>query len=76
MEAKILSIKEEDSIQRKNLMHEGPVLGISICPHDKFCCTSSGDGFCRIWNIEDQTLIKEINCLPKVNSFYSAKVLG
>ncbi|KAL4716859.1 hypothetical protein ACJJTC_012670 [Scirpophaga incertulas] len=55
--------------------HNGPVLSIAICPQMKYSCTASGDGMIRIWDIDTQKMIKEVYCVPKINTFYSAKVL-
>ncbi|CAH2102314.1 unnamed protein product [Euphydryas editha] len=55
--------------------HKGPVLSIAICPNMKYACTASGDGFLRVWDIDTQKIVKEISCVPKINTFYSAKVL-
>lgn len=55
--------------------HNGPVLSIAICPHMKYASTASGDGVIRIWDIDTQKIVKEINCVPKINTFYAAKVL-
>lgn len=55
--------------------HTGPVLSIAICPHMKYASTACGDGKLRIWDIDTQKIVKEISCVPKINTFYSAKVL-
>ncbi|KAF9801546.1 hypothetical protein SFRURICE_015040 [Spodoptera frugiperda] len=55
--------------------HTGPVLSIAICPHMKFSSTACGDGKLRIWDIDTQKIVKEISCVPKINTFYAAKVL-
>ncbi|KOB76608.1 Acidic nucleoplasmic DNA-binding protein 1 [Operophtera brumata] len=55
--------------------HKGPVLSIAICPQMKFTSTACGDGMLRIWDIDAQKMIKEISCVPKINTFYAAKVL-
>lgn len=55
--------------------HNGPVLSMAICPQMKYAATACGDGFLRIWDIDMQKMIKDINCVPKINTFYSAKVL-
>ncbi|CAG9796474.1 unnamed protein product [Diatraea saccharalis] len=55
--------------------HKGPVLSTAICPHMKYATTASGDGILRIWDIDTQKIVKEITCVPKINTFYSAKVL-
>ncbi|XP_050666670.1 WD repeat and HMG-box DNA-binding protein 1 [Leptidea sinapis] len=53
----------------------GPVLSIAICPQMKYAATASGDGNMRIWDIDTQKSVKEVNCVPKINTFYAAKVL-
>ncbi|KAJ2948141.1 hypothetical protein O0L34_g9942 [Tuta absoluta] len=55
--------------------HKGPVLSIAICPRMKFAATASGDGVLRIWDIDTQKVVKEVTCVPKINTFYAAKVL-
>ncbi|OWR47950.1 acidic nucleoplasmic DNA-binding protein 1 [Danaus plexippus plexippus] len=54
---------------------KGPVLSIAICPNMKHACTASGDGIMRVWDIDTQKVMKELSCVPKINTFYSAKVL-
>lgn len=41
----------------------------------KYVSTACGDGNLRIYDIDTQKLVKEINCVPKINTFYAAKVL-
>lgn len=55
--------------------HKGPVLSIAICPQMKYASTACGDGMLRVWDIDSQKMIKEISCVPKINTFYAAKVL-
>lgn len=55
--------------------HKGPVLSIALCPQMKYASTASGDGSLRIWDIDTQKILKEISCVPKINTFYAAKVL-
>lgn len=55
--------------------HKGPVLSIAICPHMKYASTACGDGKLRIWDIDTQKIVKEITCVPKINTFFAAKVL-
>ncbi|KAH9641783.1 hypothetical protein HF086_003909 [Spodoptera exigua] len=54
--------------------HTGPVLSIAICPHMKFASTACGDGKLRIWDIDTQKIVKEVSCVPKINTFYAAKI--
>ncbi|XP_061709099.1 WD repeat and HMG-box DNA-binding protein 1 [Cydia pomonella] len=55
--------------------HKGPVLSIALCPQMKYSATACGDGMLRIWDIDTQKMVKEIACVPKINTFYSAKVV-
>ncbi|XP_039757600.1 WD repeat and HMG-box DNA-binding protein 1 [Pararge aegeria] len=55
--------------------HKGPVLSIAICPHMKYACTASGDGAMKVWDIDTQKVVKEVSCVPKINTFFAAKVL-
>lgn len=55
--------------------HKGPVLSVAICPQMKYVSTSCGDGMLRIYDIDTQKLVKQISCVPKINTFYAAKVL-
>ncbi|XP_041975465.1 WD repeat and HMG-box DNA-binding protein 1 [Aricia agestis] len=55
--------------------HKGPVLSIALCPQMKFACTACGDGLLRVWDIDTQKIVKEIPCVPKINTFFAAKVL-
>nr|CAI5818265.1 unnamed protein product [Callosobruchus analis] len=54
---------------------DGPCLSVAICPKSKFLAASSGDTKLRVWAIETKTIVKEISCFPKVNSFENAKLL-
>lgn len=74
MEAKICSLEGGAPLFVMS-EHKGPVLSIAICPHMKYASTASGDGIMRIWDIDTQKVVKEISCVPKINTFYSAKVL-
>lgn len=55
--------------------HKGPVLSVAICPHMKYSATASGDGVLRIWDIDTQKVVKEVACVPKINTFFAAKTL-
>lgn len=55
--------------------HKGPVLSISICPHMKYVSTACGDGVLRIMDVDSAEIVKEITCIPKINTFFAAKVL-
>lgn len=74
MEAKICNVEGGAPIFVMS-NHKGPVLSLAICPHMKYASTACGDGLMRIWDIDSQKVVKEINCVPKINTFYAAKVL-
>ncbi|XP_013197193.2 WD repeat and HMG-box DNA-binding protein 1 [Amyelois transitella] len=74
MEAKICSLEGGAPLFVMG-EHKGPVLSIAICPHMKYTSTASGDGVMRIWDIDTQKVIKEVPCVQKINTFYSAKAL-
>lgn len=74
MEAKICSLEGGAPLFVMS-EHKGPVLSIAICPHMKYACTASGDGAMRVWDIDTQKVVKEVMCVPKINTFFAAKVL-
>ncbi|CAH0592617.1 unnamed protein product [Chrysodeixis includens] len=74
MEAKICSLEGGAPLFVMK-EHTGPVLSIAICPHMKYASTACGDGKLRVWDIDTQKIVKEISCVPKINTFYAAKVL-
>lgn len=74
MEAKICSLEGGAPLSVMS-EHKGPVLSIAICPHMKYACTASGDGAMRVWDIDTQKVVKEVTCVPKINTFFAAKVL-
>lgn len=53
----------------------GPPLSVALCPKAKLLAVSCGDGFLRVWNVESTSVVKEIECVPKANSFMNAKLL-
>lgn len=53
----------------------GPCLSVAISPDSAFLAAAAGDQMLRIWNIQENSPIKEIKCFPKVNSFANAKIL-
>lgn len=53
----------------------GPPLSVALSINAKMLAVSSGDGFLRVWQVDSQQLLKEINGLPKYNSFTNAKLL-
>ncbi|XP_072941317.1 WD repeat and HMG-box DNA-binding protein 1 [Epargyreus clarus] len=75
MEAKICSLEGGAPLFVMS-EHKGPVLSIAICPHMKYASTACGDGALRVYDIDTQKIVKEITCIPKINTFYAAKVLG
>ncbi|KPJ08679.1 WD repeat and HMG-box DNA-binding protein 1 [Papilio machaon] len=74
MEAKICNL-EGGAPLFVMMEHKGPVLSVAICPHMKYAATACGDGVLRIWDIDTQKVVKEVTCVPKINTFYAAKVL-
>ncbi|XP_026758868.2 WD repeat and HMG-box DNA-binding protein 1 [Galleria mellonella] len=74
MEAKICNLEGGAPLFVMS-QHKGPVLSIAICPHMKYASTACGDGVMRIWDIDIQNTVKEITCVPKINTFYAAKTL-
>lgn len=74
MEVKLIEFEGEN---KKIAAIEGtaPYLSVAICPKSKLLAASCGDGKLRVWSVSDKTLVKEIDCLPKVNSFSNASVL-
>ncbi|XP_045493437.1 WD repeat and HMG-box DNA-binding protein 1 [Colias croceus] len=74
MEAKICSLEGGAPLFVMS-DHKGPVLSIAICPHMKYAATACGDGAMRVWDIDTQKMVKEVSCVPKINTFYAAKVL-
>lgn len=74
MEIRVLNTKD------KNICYNftgvtGPPLSIAMSEDGKLLAVSSGDGYLRIWNIETQGMLKEIQGVPKTNSFMNAKLL-
>ncbi|KAF2895708.1 hypothetical protein ILUMI_10488 [Ignelater luminosus] len=53
----------------------GPPLSVALCPKAKLLAVSCGDEFLRVWNVESTSIVKEIECVPKTNSFMNAKLL-
>ncbi|XP_066141426.1 WD repeat and HMG-box DNA-binding protein 1 isoform X1 [Euwallacea fornicatus] len=53
----------------------GPCLSVALCPNASKVAASSGDGYLRVWDIDSESLLKEILCFPKVNSFANSKLL-
>lgn len=53
----------------------GPPLSVALSFDAKKLAVTSGDGFLRVWQVDTQELLKEIDGLPKYNSFFNAKLL-
>lgn len=54
---------------------KGPSLSVALSPNADYLACSSGDGKLRIWNTKTSQLVHEIACVPKANSFFTAKQL-
>ncbi|KAK4875420.1 hypothetical protein RN001_011842 [Aquatica leii] len=75
MEVKVIDLsKEADNILSFSGL-SGPPLSVALSPKARMLAVASGDGLLRIWNVENSSLIKEIDCVPKTNSFMNADVL-
>ncbi|KAK9890820.1 hypothetical protein WA026_012163 [Henosepilachna vigintioctopunctata] len=75
MEVKLIELSGDEKKSSSLTGFSGPCLSVAVCPKSKFIAASGGDGKLRIWNVSDRTLVKEISCFPKVNSFENAKNL-
>ncbi|XP_030761821.1 WD repeat and HMG-box DNA-binding protein 1 isoform X2 [Sitophilus oryzae] len=53
----------------------GPCLSVALCPNATKVAASCGNGSLYIWELQTNSLLKEISCFPKVNSFANAKNL-
>lgn len=75
MEVKVINLEKEtkEVIVFDGL--DGPCLSVAISSNALLLSAASGDGKLRIWNIETKSLLKDITCFPKVNSFANAKLL-
>ncbi|KAF5308706.1 hypothetical protein FQR65_LT06067 [Abscondita terminalis] len=75
MEVKVIDLsKESDNILSFSGL-TGPPLSVALGPKARMLAVASGDGLLRVWDMENSTLIKEIECVPKTNSFMNADVL-
>ncbi|XP_017778224.1 PREDICTED: WD repeat and HMG-box DNA-binding protein 1 isoform X2 [Nicrophorus vespilloides] len=72
MTVKVMEISTKET---KTFTINGPPLSVSLCKNLKNLAVSCGDGKLKIFNIEDQSLIKEISVVAKANSFENAKEL-
>ncbi|KAL3269048.1 hypothetical protein HHI36_008131 [Cryptolaemus montrouzieri] len=75
MEVKLIQFRGEDKIKSSLTGFTGPCLSVAVCPNSKLVAASGGDGKLLVWNVSDGSLVKEISCFPKVNSFFNAKSL-
>ncbi|GJQ71634.1 hypothetical protein Trydic_g11333 [Trypoxylus dichotomus] len=77
MEVKIMDLSESKENTSPLIFPGlvGPPLSVALCPKADLICVASGDGYLRIWNVKTQTLLKDLNCVPKINSFMNAKLL-
>lgn len=74
MEVKIIDLTDTHNVKCFTEL-KGPPLSIALCPKAKLLAVSCGDGTLRVWNVNNQELLKEIDCVPKTNSFMNAKLL-
>lgn len=74
-----MEIKVIDTTESGNCYNfaglSGPPLSVALSFDAKLLAVSSGDGFLRIWQVDTQELLKEIDGLPKYNSFMNATLL-
>lgn len=74
MDVKVIDAKETGNCYSFTGL-SGPPLSVALSHDAKLLAVSCGDGLLRIWLVETQELLKEINGLPKCNSFANAKLL-
>lgn len=53
--------------------HAGPVLALDMHPNLLYLASVGGEGVLKIWNINEEVVVKTITGLPKFNSFENAK---
>ncbi|KAK5644872.1 hypothetical protein RI129_006172 [Pyrocoelia pectoralis] len=75
MEVKVINLAKQSEILSFSGL-SGPPLSVSLNPKARMLAVTSGDGMLRIWNVEDSSLLKEIDCVPKTNSFMNADCLS
>ncbi|KAB0794930.1 hypothetical protein PPYR_11769 [Photinus pyralis] len=75
MEVKVINLTKQSEILSFPGL-SGPPLSVSLNPKARMLAVASGDGMLRVWNVEDSSLLKEIDCVPKVNSFMNADCLS
>lgn len=73
----VVSVMDLDTSSVKSSFSDlgAPCLSVALCPNAAKLAASTGDGKLRIWDVETSSLLKEILCFPKVNSFANAKNL-
>lgn len=71
---KVFKNTQDVDVQFSDL--KGPALGVTISNDGMMLAASCGDGNIYIWNVAAKKLLKSIDCIPKCNSFTSAKILG
>lgn len=74
MEVRVIDVTDTTNIHSFTGL-SGPPLSVALSHDAKMIAVTSGDGFLRIWQVENQELQKEIDGFPKVNSFMNANVL-
>lgn len=74
MEVKVRDLDKslDESIVFKT---EGPCLSVALSPKAEYLACSSGDKKLRIFNTSNKELLHEIECFPKVNSFFNTELL-
>nr|XP_023016671.1 WD repeat and HMG-box DNA-binding protein 1 [Leptinotarsa decemlineata] len=75
MEVKLIDLGRTDKECKKFEGLSGPCLSVALNSKSKMIAAASGDSKLRVWDIDTSTLLKEISCFPKVNSFSNAKLL-
>lgn len=74
MEIKVIDVTETGNSYSFSGL-SGPPISVALSFDAKMLSVSSGDGFLRIWQVDTQELLKEIDGLPKSNSFMNATLL-
>lgn len=67
-------LNEEDKVVDL-LGHSGPILALDVTATGKLV-SASGDGTVRIWDINEQKVLKTIDGFPKVKSFWMTECYG
>lgn len=74
MSVKVINLGDASSVFTFSEL-KGPPLSVALCPKAKLLAVSCGDGWLRIWNLENQTQVKGLECVPKANTFTNADLL-